>query len=106
MVSTTLWEQGVVGSNPITPTLNEPVGNDGLIVYRNLGLVECNIALMNQLLLSTATIIFTILSAVTLRGFIYGNQQGDPEYYILLFSMLCGVLSTLSLWKLFQSNIN
>ena len=28
-----IWEQGVVGSNPITPTLIEPVGNDGFFVY-------------------------------------------------------------------------
>jgi len=79
---------------------------EGFFVYRHLELVECNIALMKQLLLSTVTIILTILSAVTLRGFIYGSQQGDPEYYILLFSMLCGVLSTLSLWRIFQSTIS
>ena len=78
----------------------------GFFVSRHLGLERRNIVLMKQLLLSTVTIIFTILSAVTLRGFIYGSQQGDPEYYILLFSMLCGVLSTLSLWRIFQSTIS
>ena len=60
---------------------------------------------MKRLLLSGSTSIFTVLSAATLRGFVYGAQQGDPEYYILLFSMLCGMLSAFSLWRLFESTI-
>jgi len=58
---------------------------------------------MKLLILSVSVTIFIILSAVTLRGFIYGSQQGDPEYYILMFSMIFAGLSALSLWKLVSS---
>ena len=44
---------------------------------------------MKQLLLSCSTVLFTVLSATTLRGFVYGSQQGHPEGYILLISLLC-----------------
>ena len=60
---------------------------------------------MKRLLLSGLTTIFTILSATTLWGFIYGVPQGYPNYYTLLFSMLCGMLSAFSLWRLFESTI-
>ena len=58
---------------------------------------------MKRLMLSVAVILFAILSAVTLRGFIYGSQQGDPEYYIVLFSMLCCTVSVVCLWRLSKS---
>ena len=58
---------------------------------------------MKRLMLSVAVILFAILSAVTLRGFIYGSQQGDPEYYIVLFSMLCCAVSVVCLWRLSKS---
>ena len=55
---------------------------------------------MKQLLLSCSTVLFTVLSATTLRGFVYGSQQGHPEGYILLISLLCALASALSLWTL------
>jgi len=58
---------------------------------------------MKRLILSIAVILFAILSAVTLRGFVYASQQGDPEYYILLFSLICGAASAVCLWRLTKS---
>jgi len=55
---------------------------------------------MKKLLLSVATILFAVVSSVSLRGFIYGGEQGDPEGYIFLFSLICAVLAIYSLWRL------
>ncbi len=58
---------------------------------------------MKRFLLAAAVSLFTILSASTLRGFTHGANLGDPEYYILMFSMICGGLSALSLWRLTEA---
>jgi cytochrome bd-type quinol oxidase subunit 2 len=58
---------------------------------------------VKRLILSIAVILFAILSAVTLRGYVNGDQQGDPEYYILLFSLFCGAASAVCLWRLTKS---
>ena len=60
-------------------------------------------SVMKRFILSISVILFAILSAVTLRGFFYGSQQGDPEYYILLFSLFCGAASAVCLWRLTKS---
>ena len=61
---------------------------------------------MKQLLLSFSTVIFAVLCAVTLRGFIYGDQHGDPEYHILLFSMLLGGVICTKPVATYQTNLN
>ena len=60
-------------------------------------------SVMKRFILSISVILFVILSAVTLRDFLYASQQGDPEYYILLFSVFCGAASAVCLWKLTKS---
>ena len=37
-----------------------------------------------KLFLSALTVAFTAIGTVLLRGFVYGSQHGDPEYYILI----------------------
>jgi hypothetical protein len=61
---------------------------------------------MKQLFLSALTVAFTAAGGVLLRGFVYGSQQGDPEYYILLGAGLflgVGILSLNSLAALVAS---
>jgi len=78
-----------------------------LIIRRTIVVNLCKViegnTVMKRLMLSISVILFAILSAVTLRGFIYGSQQGDPEYYILLFSLFCGAASVVCLWRLTKS---
>ena len=77
------------------------------MIYRTIVVNLCKViegnTVMKRLILSISVILFAILSAVTLTGFVYGSQQGDPEYYILLFSLFCGAASAVCLWKLTKS---
>ena len=77
------------------------------IIRRTIVVILCIVIEGNtdvkRLILSIAVILFAILSAVTLRGYVYGDQQGDPEYYILLFSLFCGAASAVCLWRLAKS---
>ena len=61
---------------------------------------------MKRLLYCCLTILFSIVSAVTLRGFIYESQQDHQEGYVLLFGLICGGLAIFSLWKLTRNNTN
>ena len=61
---------------------------------------------MKQLVYCCLTILFAVVSAITLRGFVYETQQDHPEGYVLLFGLICGVLAIFSLWKLTRNNMN
>ena len=50
-----------------------------------------------KLFLSALTVAFTAAGAALLRGFVYGSQQGDPEYYILMGTGLFLGVAVLSL---------
>ncbi len=43
-----------------------------------------------RLLWSGVMVAATVMAAVLLRGFASGVHHGDPEYYLLLGSILCG----------------
>jgi len=60
------------------------------------------IKLMKRLILIISTLLFGILSAISLGEFYFTHQLGDPEYYILLFSFLCGFSGIISGWLLLQ----
>ena len=49
------------------------------------------------------SILFGVLSAIALGEFYLTQKMGDPEYYILLFCIICGLVSVGSLWFLFQN---
>ena len=51
---------------------------------------------MKRLILILSTILFGILSALSLGEFYFTDQLGDPEYYILLFCFLCGFSGIIS----------
>jgi hypothetical protein len=61
---------------------------------------------MRRLVYCCLTIIFSVVSAVALRGFIYEAQQDHSEGYALLFGLICGGLAIFSLWKLTCNNVN
>ena len=55
-----------------------------------------------KLFLSALTVAFTAAGAALLRGFVYGSQQGDPEYYILIGAGLFLGVAVLSLNSLVE----
>ena len=57
---------------------------------------------MKRLILILSTILFGILSALSLGEYYFTDQLGDPEYYILLFSLLSGFSGVISGWLLLQ----
>jgi len=57
---------------------------------------------LKRLILTLSTILFGILSALSLGEYYFTDQLGDPEYYILLFSFLCGFSGIISGWLLVQ----
>jgi hypothetical protein len=59
---------------------------------------------MKRLILIVSTLLFGILSAVSLGEFYFTHQLGDPEYYILLFSLLCAFSGVISGWLLLRKN--
>ena len=61
---------------------------------------------MKRLILIISTLLFGILSAVSLGEFYFTHQLGDPEYYILLFSLLCGFSGVIIGWTFRSKGIN
>ena len=58
---------------------------------------------MKRLLYILISILFGVLSAIALGEFYLTQKIGDPEYYILLFCIICGLVSVGSLWFLCQN---
>ena len=58
---------------------------------------------MKRLVYILISILFGVLSAIALGEFYLTQKIGDPEYYILLFCIICGLVSVGSLWFLFQN---
>jgi len=58
---------------------------------------------MKRLVYILSAILFGVLSAVALGEFYFTQKIGDPEYYILLFCIICGLVSVGSLWFLCQN---
>ena len=58
---------------------------------------------MKRLVYILISILFGVLSAIALGEFYLTQKMGDPEYYILFFCIICGVVSIGSLWFLSQN---
>ena len=58
---------------------------------------------MKRLVYILLSILFGVLSAIALGEFYFTQKMGDPEYYILLICIICGLTSVGSLWFLFQN---
>ncbi len=58
---------------------------------------------MKRLVYILISILFGVLSAIALGEFYLTQKIGDPEYYILLFCIICGSASVGSLWFLSQN---
>ena len=50
-----------------------------------------------RLVLAALVVASTIVAAALTRGFVFGAQNGDPEYYILLGAILFGAIATIAL---------
>ena len=58
---------------------------------------------MKRLVYILISILFGVLSAIALGEFYFTQKMGDPEYYILMICIICGLMSVGSLWYLSEN---